>query len=193
MEYVERKGLKPGTVIDLGCGVGANSLPLLKYGVKVIAIDNMQCLLDSYNSQINKTQKDLIALQCADLLALEQYGAEECSDVVLAIDIFPYLPSSSWKSTMQKIVVSLKPGGYLFGTVFVKNKWFNPQLVHVHERLGAQYYAIQDLATRLIKHSGLEMVECRLREDSFGCYEFVARKPIPIDARNFFDNRREVL
>lgn len=127
VEYVQRKGLKPSSVIDLGCGIGANSIPLLRHGIRVIAMDNMQCLLDTYDSRINNEEKQLVSLQCSNLIDLEKYSPEDNSiDVALAIDVLPYLPSSSWKSTMQKIVLSLKPGGYLFGTVFVKKKWFNP-------------------------------------------------------------------
>lgn len=189
VEYVEQKGLKPGSVLDIGCGIGANSFPLLQYGIKVIAIDNLECLLNIYSSQINNEEKRFVSLQCSDLINLKKYSPEDHSiDVALAIDVFPYLPSSSWESTMKKIVLSLKPGGYLFGTIFVKKKWFNPSFIKLHETLGAQYYSIQNLSSRLIKHSGLEMIECRIRKDSIGCYEFVARKPIHNKTQIFFDD-----
>ncbi len=178
VEYIQKKGLKPKNVIDLGCGIGANSYPLLKYGVNVVAIDSMECLLEAYRSRINSKEKQFALLQCADLTTLEKYGTEaNIADIALAIDVLPYLPISCWKSTMEKIVVSLKPGGYFFGTVFVKKAWLNHPVVAFHEKFGAQYYQIRDLAARLIHHSGLEMVECRLRENGSGCYEFVARKP----------------
>lgn len=177
-EYVQEKGLKPKNIIDLGCGTGANSYPLLQHGVNVIAIDSMECLLQQYRSRINRREKQFISLQCADLTTLEKYSAEaNTADIALAIDVLPYLPISCWKSTMEKIVVSLKPGGYFFGTVFVKKSWLNHPVVALHEKFGAQYYQIRDLAPRLIQHSGLEMVECRLRERDPVCYEFVARKP----------------
>ena len=170
VEYLQTKGLKPKHVIDLGCGIGANSIPLLKYGVTVIAIDNMECLLDAYKSSINHKEKQFVSLQCADLTTVEKYSTEDnVADVVLAIDVLPYLPISCWKSTMEKIVASLKPGGYFFGTVFVKKAWFNHPVVAIHEKFGAQYYQIRDLATRLIRHSGLEMVECRLRKNGYEC------------------------
>lgn len=189
IEYIQEKNLKPKSVIDLGCGIGANSKPLLKYGVKVIAIDSMECLLEEYRSSLRNKENQFVSLQCADLLTLEKYSAEaNVADIALAIDVLPYLPISCWKSTMEKIVASLKPGGYFFGTVFVKRAWFNHPVVAVHERCGAQYYQIRDLAARLVRSSGLEMVECRLREGGFGCYEFVARKPITNVTEPFFDN-----
>lgn len=179
VEYVQKKGLNPKSVIDLGCGTGANSKPLLKSGVNVIAIDSMECLLEEYKSSLNDEEKQFVSLQYADLTTLEKYSTEaNVADVALAIDVLPYLPISYWKSTMEKIVTSLKPGGYFFGTLFIKKAWFNPPVVAVHERFGAQYYLIRDLAARLVRHSGLEMVECRLRENKPGYYEFVARKPI---------------
>jgi SAM-dependent methyltransferase len=143
VEYIQIKGLKPKNVLDLGCGVGANSIPLLKYGVNVIAIDNMKCLLDTYQSRIKNKEKKCVSLKEADLTALEKYSTEDnIVDVALAIDVLPYLPISCWKSTIEKIVVSLKPGGYFFGTLFVKKAWFNHPVVAVHERLGAQYFDI---------------------------------------------------
>lgn len=178
VEYVQKKRLIPNIVIDLGCGIGTNSIPLLKQGVKVIAIDNRQYLLNIYDTKLNKKEKQLAFLQCSDLLALENYGLDNSADIVLAIDVLPYLPSSYWKSTMQKIMASLKPGGYLFGTVFVKKKCFIPIDIQFHEQLGAYYYSIQNLATRLIKHSGLEMIECRVIEEKI--YEFAAQKPVLI-------------
>ena len=191
VEYVQTKGLKPKNVLDLGCGTGANSIPLLKYGVNVIAIDNMECLLDVYKSRTKNKEKEFVSLQCADLASLEKYSTNNTVDVALAIDVLPYLPISFWKSTMEKIVSSLKPGGYFFGTLFMKKAWFNHPVVAFHERCGAQYYQIRDLATRLIRHSGLELVECRLKNDAHGCYEFVARKPIIDDTEPCFVNSLE--
>lgn len=192
IEYIQKKGLKPKNVIDLGCGRGANSIPLLKYDVTVTAIDNMECLLESYEARINNKEKQFVSLQRADLTTLEKYSTESnVADIALAIDVLPYLPISCWKSTMEKIVLSLKPGGYFFGTVFVKRAWFNDPVVAVHERFGAQYYPIRDLAARLMVHSGLEMVECRVKKTADGCYEFVARKPIINDTQPFFNDLPE--
>lgn len=182
VEYVQEKGLKPKNVIDLGCGIGANSIPLLKYSINVIAIDNMKKLLELYKSVINDREKQYVSLQCADLTTLKKYGTKSnIADVVLAIDVLPYLPISCWKSTMEKILISLKPGGYLFCSVFVKRAWLNHPVVPFQERFGGQHYQIHNLAERLIQHSGFEMIECRPTENGYGCHEFVARKPITKD------------
>lgn len=192
VEYIQRKGLKPKSVIDLGCGLGVNSIPLLKYGVHVIAIDSMKCLLDSYKLLLKNEETKFVSLKCADITSLEKYSREDnVVDVVLAIDVLPYLPISCWKSTMTKIVASLKPGGYFFGTLFVKEKGFDHPVIAVHERLGAQYYSIRHLAIRLILHSGLSLIQCRVRKDSVGCYEFVARKPIIDDKSLCFSSLLE--
>lgn len=193
VEYVQAKGLKPKTVLDLGCGTGANSIPLLKYRINVIAIDNMKCVLDAYSQNIkNKNERKFAILKCADLTILEKYTEEaNVADVVIASDVLPYLPILCWKSTMEKIVFSLKPGGYFFGSIFVKKSQANPFVVTVHEKFGAQYYVIENLAERLVKHSGLEMVECRLREDGHGVYDFVARKPLLGDEKVFFDGHQD--
>lgn len=188
VEYIERKGLKPKSVLDLGCGVGANSVPLVQIGINVIAIDNMKCLLETYQSRIKIENKQFVSFKCGDATSLKKYSAEATVDVALAIDVLPYLPISCWKSVMEKIVASLKPGGYFFGTLFVKRAWLNNPVITVHEQFGAQYYQISDLATRLIQHSGLELVECRLKTDGQGCYEFVGRKPIIDDTKPCFIN-----
>ena len=179
VEYMQKEDFNPKNVIDLGCGIGANSIPLLKRNITVIAIDNMEYVLELYKSRVNEKENRFVSLQCADLSTLKQYSTEVgTADVVLAIDVLPYLPISCWKSTMEKIVTSLKPGGHFFCTVFVKNRWGNHPVVAVQERFGGQHYQIHNLAERLVQYSGLEMVECRLRESGYGCYEFVARKPM---------------
>lgn len=177
VEYMQANNLKGKNVLDLGCGTGANSISLLKNGVNVIAIDKMKYLLDIYQSKMKNINKKCVSLQCADLVTLEKYSSEASIDVVVAADVLPYIPISCWRNTMEKIVKSLKPGGYFFGSLFVKKACFNPLFVAVHEKLGAQYYRIRNLAVRLIRHSGLELVECRLKNDAYGSYEFVARKP----------------
>lgn len=181
MDYLQTKELKPKTVMDLGCGLGANSSFLLKQGVKVVAIDKMEYLLEAYRSRIGGQERQLISFQCEDMIHLEKYTPQDhVVDVVLAIDVMPYLPTSSWKETLKKITASLKPGGYFFCTLFIKKERERSLVVDVHEKFGANYYPIHDLAARLIRHSGFEMVECRLKEGGEGCYEFVARKPITL-------------
>lgn len=190
-EYVQIKGLKPKTVLDLSCGIGPNSIPLLKHRVYVKAIDNM--MLEAYSQNVkNRMDRQFVTLKCADLTTLEKYTEEaNAADVVIATDVLPYLPILCWKSTMEKIVFSLKPGGYLFGTVYVKAPLNNDYTIEVDESFGAQYFVIDNLAERLVKHSGLEMLECRLRKDSFGVWEFVARKPVAEDEKVFFEDLRE--
>ncbi len=175
-EHLAIHGLYPQDVIDLGCKRGAQSIPLLECGFTVTAIDSMQEMIDLYRSQVNEKDQELLTLKCADLTTLDSYAKENTADIVLAIDTLPYIPISCWKSTMEKISAALKPGGYFIGTIFTKEEGNERSFITLHERSGAQYYTIPKLAERLMFHSGLIMIKCRLRSGNLGCYEFIAYK-----------------
>ena len=106
-------------VIDLGCGTGIDTIPLIKRGYKVLAIDKEdreKIIKENLNGRelerftFKKEKFEEIDLPNTDLIVSNfalSFCPEECFDVF-------------WK----KIVTSIRTGGYIVGNIFgEKDEW----------------------------------------------------------------------
>lgn len=186
-EYVKTYLIRPnrkGTVLDLGCGIGANSLPLFQKGWNVIAIDKESAVIAEYgySAQIiaaaQKEKRGELKLIHKDILQLEY---REKVDAVIGVDLLPYIPPAQLKATMDKIFHALRPGGLFIGTFF-----FQPENKHTFTaeligKLGAHFYPGKEVILEILTRSGFEIVIEKEREnsdsDSFQCLEFLVKKP----------------
>ena len=135
----------PKSVLDLGCGVGANSILFLKKNATVVAIDNCQEVLNKFKASLKDDTDSLnnLTLICNDITTCEYSKKSGEYDVVLCIDILSYIKPSTLRSTLEKIHYSLHPNGKLFGTLFFSSPCNNKTL-HFHieliEKLGGCVY-----------------------------------------------------
>ena len=164
----------PEQVLDLGSGMGANTRPMARNGAHVTAIDNSKKLLKIY-SQLSVSDgcpKGNIRLRFGDITKMESYG--ENFDLVLAVDILPYVPSKDLRSTMEKIHRCLADKGSLIGTIFTTN--ISKITVRtLMSKMGANYYEGGEMfAVQLLEESGFSVE--KLEERELGAYEFKAVK-----------------
>lgn len=106
------------TALDLGCGVGHETLVLLKAGYKVIAIDSQPEAFEYMKLQPNIQQyqgnlKPIIStFEKLDFQAIPQV------DLVIASFSLPFMKPQDFNRIWQQVVTKVKPGGYFIGNFF---------------------------------------------------------------------------
>ena len=100
---------KPGRLVDLGCGTGAN-LPMLRDAVgargEVVGLDFSPLALQFAGAQIDLSR---VYLSQGDAMQLPL--RDECADCVTMLDVLEHLPDD--KRALREVERILKPGGIL--------------------------------------------------------------------------------
>lgn len=163
----------PKKILDLGAGIGANTLPMAKSGAHVTAIDQSRELLTAFSKRSITVgcPKENLRLRRGDITAMESY--EGPFDLVVAIDILPYVPPTMLRSTMEKIQQCLEERGILIGTILTSED--PPVLRECLGQLGAHFYENgSEFVSQLLDYSGFTAVELEARPE--GGYRFRAEK-----------------
>ena len=95
------------SILDLGCGFGANSLFLAEQGWQVTAIDISKTAIERLQEQA-KQNNLLLTAQQADAV---RFSSKEKFDLVLICDL--HLASKQRKKMLQNVVQLLKKKGML--------------------------------------------------------------------------------
>lgn len=179
-EYVKKHLIHSssrGTVLDLGCGLGANSIPLLMKGWKVIAIDKQPKVINQYFKQVSDVQKSQVTIAEDDIIT---YKYPKDIDAVICVDVLPYLPPKELRTTLNKIFQALRPGGKFIGTLFFGSK--EHPVKEMLEKLGAHFYSDKKFVRDTVVLSGFKINQEQEREDEGlstpFCFEFLAEKPV---------------
>lgn len=106
------------TAIDLGCGIGHETLELLKAGYKVTAIDSQSETFE-YMKQLplmpryEGNLKTIVStFEQLDFQAIPQV------DLVIASFSLPFMKPQDFNRIWQQVVSKVKPGGYFIGNFF---------------------------------------------------------------------------
>ena len=170
-----------GTVLDLGCGLGANSIPLYsEKGCKVIAIDNLPEVIKVYSDNVrilsNRTSNKEPNIITGDIVV---YEYPENVDAVIGVDILPYIAPANLKMVMEKIFNALRPGGKFVGTLFFNSA--ENVFLDMMGKMGSHLYPDKEFVGEIVTRSGFQMKLQHLRDDNLPfppfCFEFVAEKP----------------
>lgn len=177
-----------GTVLDLGCGIGANAIPLVAKGCQVTIIDREDVIMAYNGNEMGlflRNMSNWNDLQQARSIVgdITEEAYPENIDAVICVDTLPYIRPSRLKATMDKIFQALRPGGQFIGTIFFKPKKANGPFVEAMNKLGAHFYPDKDFAREIITRSGFQVTkETERRDGGFfshsHCLEFLAVKPL---------------
>lgn len=164
----------PKRVLDLGSGMGANTIPMAQNGAKVTAIDNSENLIQTFlkkSISANCPKENIITI-CKDITTMKSYG--ENFNLVVAVDILPYIAPKKLHSTMIKIKKCLTNKGILIGTIFTTDAEI---ILHtLMGKLGAHFYeGGEKFVKQFITESGFllkKIEECKEQ----GLFRFKAEK-----------------
>lgn len=165
----------PKQVLDLGSGIGRNSLPMACQGAKVTAIDSSRELLEIFSrkSKVEGCPTENIRLRRGDITTAKSYG--ENFDLVLAVDVLPYLAPKDLKSTMEKIHQCLAEGGILIGTIFTTDDNKPYLLNELMEKIGVHNYeGNEQFVKQLLTESKFSAEIIERRQE--GGFRFKAKK-----------------
>ncbi|MDE3046089.1 MAG: class I SAM-dependent methyltransferase [Verrucomicrobiota bacterium] len=136
-EYLQKRSLKPGAVLDLGCGKGRNSFYLRKNGFQVTCVD----LLEENIQAVKKANLGIDARQ-HDLAKPFPFADGQFD---YAIDIFCFkhlIEESTQKNYLQELKRVLKRGGlYLLTLASVEDGFYGPLL---HQSGSPQEHLVVD-------------------------------------------------
>lgn len=182
--YLIQSDLK-GTVLDLGCGVGANSIPLFRKGWKVVALDSDPEIMAVYSATtIRAIVVDKIlsgyksSIPIIGDIVTSKYP--ENVDAVICVDVLPYITPEHLKVTIDKIFGSLRPGGQFVGTLFFQSNIEKDPFFELMGKLGAHFCPGKEFAREIITRSGFQIKAQREMIEGLSyphIWEFLAIRP----------------
>jgi len=104
--------------IDLGSGVGHETMVLLRNGFKVVAVDS-----DANSFKYMMKQRDIGQYQNQLTTVVSEfenlnYDALPQADLIIASFSLPFVSKDKFETVWNKIMNKLKPGGYFIGNLF---------------------------------------------------------------------------
>jgi ubiquinone/menaquinone biosynthesis C-methylase UbiE len=103
------KHLRPKNVLDIGCGDGSLSLPLLTQTNHITFVDRSKSMLDLVLSRIPHGWTDRTALLNMDFMEADL--PEQSFDLIICVGVMAYIADR--RAALRKIASLLKPGGTL--------------------------------------------------------------------------------
>ena len=103
------RNLKPESILDIGCGDGSLSLPLLTESNHITFLDRSKSMLELVRSRIPKGCADRTAFLNLDFT--DAPLREESFDLVICVGLMAYIADR--RSIIRKIASVLRPGGTL--------------------------------------------------------------------------------
>jgi ubiquinone/menaquinone biosynthesis C-methylase UbiE len=103
------RNLKPENILDIGCGDGSLSLPLLTESNHITFLDRSKSMLELVSSRIPSGWTDRTALLNMDFM--DTRFPEQSFDLIICVGVMAYIADR--RSIIRKIASLLKPGGTL--------------------------------------------------------------------------------
>jgi SAM-dependent methyltransferase len=110
--YIDRGLIRPGRVLDLGCGPGRNALYLASLGFDVTAVDLSPVAITWAEDRARETGAT-VRFRCADAFATAETDPVASYDLIYDSGCFHHLPPHRRISYLALVDRVLAPGGHL--------------------------------------------------------------------------------
>ncbi|MCS5711572.1 methyltransferase domain-containing protein [Candidatus Berkiella aquae] len=118
--------------LDLGCGVGHETLQLLQRGYQVVAVDSQAEAFEYMKQQPNILQYQGNLRTIVSTFEKLPFSELPQVDLVIASFALPFMKTQDFNPTWQKIVEKIKPGGYFIGNFFAPDFSFFAEKFRSH-------------------------------------------------------------
>ncbi|TLX59524.1 class I SAM-dependent methyltransferase [Stutzerimonas nosocomialis] len=127
----------PGLALDLGCGVGRDTLELLRRGWQVRACDAEAEALSRLRDQVPACDAARLITHCERFETLQLPSA----NLINSSFALPFCAPDHFDSLWQRISSALEDGGLFAGQLFgERDQWASPQLsIHSREQVQALF------------------------------------------------------
>ena len=99
---IYKKYLKPkAMLIDCGCGLGANSIPLSKYGYKILGIDNNKQII-KYARINNRKFNGKVKFKVMDIFKIDKYFKKDSFDACIHGGVIEHFPKKQIPRILKK-------------------------------------------------------------------------------------------
>jgi 2-polyprenyl-3-methyl-5-hydroxy-6-metoxy-1,4-benzoquinol methylase len=140
--------LESSTVLDFGCGVGRNALPLAERCAHVYGLDISPAVLREADSRAKEL--GLGNVEWMDASRLDELAGRY--DLVVSFFVFQHIPSREGERVFDKLVRGLRPGGA--GAIHVTIRPSFRRLTRSHLYMLMNSYSLNRLA-RLLAAAGV--------------------------------------
>ncbi|CEG28780.1 class I SAM-dependent methyltransferase [Bacillus sp. B-jedd] len=117
VEYFEKNLLKPGKVLELGCGPGRNAFFFAEKGCRVDAVDSSQ---ESIKWAKERASERNVTVNFLEENIFELDIEEEAYDIVYDSGCFHHIAPHRRMSYLNLVNNALRPGGFFTLTCFVE-------------------------------------------------------------------------
>ena len=117
VRLVENNEIKKGRVLDIGCGLGDNSIFLAKRGFSVTCMDIVRLAIEKGEAKARE-QGTKVDFRVGDALELDKYFGEEYFDVVIDSGLFHSLGDDERSLFANQVRRVLVNGGRYFMLCF---------------------------------------------------------------------------
>lgn len=162
------EGRKFATIIDVGCGDGSVSLPLLSAQRRLTLLDISPNMLSLAKSRVTQGLAANVDLINADFVATPFSSGSY--DLVICIGVLAHV--SSPRAVIEKIATVLKPGGTLILQCTDSAHWYR-RLLSLYQGTLALFRRSFYRPGSLTNRDVLQMTaECGLRPEGAFCYNW---------------------
>lgn len=121
--FLEKENIKSGTVLDLACGTGSMSIPLIKKGYNIIGIDCSEDMLEIASERLSNESYSFFLLKAK----MQNFEFSDKVDAcICCLDSINHLNNNSdVQKTFENVFNSLKNGGlFIFdvNTIYKHNE-----------------------------------------------------------------------
>ena len=132
------EGIDRSLMLDIGCGDGSVSLPLVAPGSRLTLLDFSAPMLERASRNIAQDLKPRVETVCQDLM---EFSAAESYSLVICLGVLAHVPDVG--DALAKIASLLRPGGHCLLQITDASRW-----------LGRLNYAYYDRRSRSRRADG---------------------------------------
>lgn len=121
----------PGFAIDLGCGIGRDTIAILQQNWQVLAIDKSPDAI----AQLKIDLADFSPQLQTQVSRFEDLEITQTADLINASFCLPFCDAKAFPHFWEKIIKALNPGGRFCGHLFGdRDSWKESGLIHCYNR-----------------------------------------------------------